>query len=106
MERDMNLVINILKRLELSHGNVAPWKGPGYSYIVTEEYKRTWVAQHKGSVLLPLDLCRDFTTMKYHADMMEQAGLIERGAGPYSSYPMYRLTWDGMISLPPSHKKG
>lgn len=103
MERNMHLVIFILKEL-----NKSPGSHGGYSYIFTQQrvhdHEREVQSQH--SVLLPLALCSDENTFRYHAQIMDQSGLIEYVIGEYGDCPAWRLTWHGQDFLASVEQEG
>ena len=90
MERNMELVLKILRGVRASKGD-----GSGYTYVVSHEHGQIIHANQPDSVLLPVDLCPDCDTLYYHIALMGQADLIETTKGGYGGYPVCRLTWNG-----------
>ena len=91
MERNMQLVLEILRGVHASKGD---W-GAGYTYVVSHEHVHIIQAKQPNSVVLPTDLCPDLDTLLYHLHIMRQADLIETTKGGYGGYPVCRLTWNG-----------
>ena len=89
MERNMELVLRILRGVNTSKGNL----GAGFTYAVAPEHEH--IIKQPNIVLLTADVCPDAETLYYHIDIMEQAGLIEITRGGYNGYPACRLTWNG-----------
>ena len=89
MERNMELVLRILRGVNTSKGDL----GAGFTYVVAPEHER--IIKQPNVVLLPADVCPDAETLYYHIAIMEQADLIETTRGGYVGYPVCRLTWNG-----------
>ena len=97
MERNMELVLGILRGVNTSKGDL----GAGFTYVVAPEHER--IIKQPNVVLLPADVCPDAETLYYHFAIMEQADLIETTRGGYVGYPVCRLTWNGN-DFPPQHR--
>ena len=89
MERNMELVLRILRGVNTSKGDL----GAGFTYVVAPEYEH--IIKQPNSVMLTADVCPDAETLYYHIAIMEQADLIMTTRGGYGGYPACRLTWNG-----------
>ena len=89
MERNMELVLRILRGVNTSKGDL----GAGFTYVITPQHER--IIKQPNVVLLSADVCPDAETLFYHFAIMEQADLIETTRGGYVGYPGCRLTWNG-----------
>ena len=100
MERNMELVLRILRGVNTSKGNLVA----GFTYAVAPGHEH--IIKQPNIVLLTADVRPDAETLYYHIDIMEQAGLIETTRGGYNGYPACRLTWNGNDFLQKIDQKG
>ena len=97
MERNMELVLRILRGVNTSKGDL----GAGFTYVVAPEHER--IIKQPNVVLLPADVCPDAETLYYHFAIMEQADLIETTRGRVRRLP--RLSADmERKRFPPQHR--
>ena len=90
MERNMELVLRILRGVNTSKGD----SGAGFTYVIVPGHEH--IIKQPNVVLLPADVCPDASTLYYHFAIMEQADLIETTRGGYVGYYLVcRLTWNG-----------
>ena len=65
MERNMELVLRILRGVNTSKGDL----GAGFTYVVAPEHER--IIKQPNVVLLPADVCPDAETLYYHFAIMD-----------------------------------
>ena len=97
MERNMKLVLGILRGVNTSKGDL----GAGFTYVVAPEHER--IIKQPNVVLLPADVCPDAETLYYHFAIMEQADLIETTRGGYVGYPVLSADMERK-RFPPQHR--
>ena len=97
MQRDMDLVIAIMKELSAAHSEMN-----GASYVASVELEQ--MLSRVNSVILPVEICPDEETVSYHLRIMEERGLVgvEKNAG----FLLCHLTWEGNDFLAAIEQEG
>ena len=90
MQRDMKIVIDIMKAIAEYPGN---GRDVGSCFVVSEELDSV-IRKRPEAVIISAETCSD-ETMFYHLGIMEEAKLVTQQRLEYGGYPVYRLTWDG-----------